>query len=168
MISNETLRNTFITPGIRYYLHKKLPHLNPALVDIRIEELLKFLNLSHHCSGDIPFNDEIDEIWHLWIMETQEYFALCQKIRGGADSYIHHCSSDYLAHLNPEIKNQQPDVDRLFNILLSYVHNYGPFEANRIIYWPLALDIQQNSNISLAEFNQWLMGILQEQSSLCA
>jgi hypothetical protein len=168
MISNEILHQTFITPSIRYYLHKKLAHVSPEQVDIRTEELLKFLNMSHHCSGDIPFNDEVDEIWHLWIMETQEYFALCQKIRGANNSYIHHCSSDYLEYFNAEVKSQKPDMDRLFNILLSYVHNYGPFSAERIIYWPLALDIQQNSHISVDEFNQWLLRILREQSSLCA
>lgn len=168
MISNQTLSNTFITPGIRYYLHKKLPHISPADVDIRTEELLKFLNLSHHCSGDIPFNEEIDEIWHLWIMETQEYFALCQKIRGQANSYIHHCSSDYLEFFDDSIKSKQPDLDRLFNILLSYVHNYGPFAAERIGYWPLALDIQQNAHLSLDEFNQWLLRLVREQSTLCA
>lgn len=168
MISNETLHKTFITPSIRVYLHKKLAHISPAQVDIRTEELLKFLNLSHHCSGDIPFNDEVDEIWHLWIMETQEYFALCEKIRGAANSYIHHCSSDYMQYFDSEVKTREPDMDRLFNILLSYVYNYGPFTADRIVYWPLALDIQQNSHISLDEFNQWLLRVLREQSSLCA
>lgn len=167
MISNETLHKKFITPGIRHYLHKKLAHINPVQVDQRSEELLKFLAMSHHCSGDIPFNDEVDEIWHLWIMETQEYFALCQKLRGTPNSYIHHCSSDYMEYFNADIKAQQPDTDRLFNILLSYVHNYGPFEADRIIYWPLALDIQQNSHISLDEFNQWLLQVLREHSALC-
>ncbi|HMU65659.1 MAG TPA: hypothetical protein PKE57_00860 [Cellvibrionaceae bacterium] len=168
MISNETLRTTFITPGIRYYLHKKLAHISPAQVDIRTEELLKFLNISHHCSGDIPFNHEVDEIWHLWILETQEYFALCQKLRGAPNSYIHHCSNDYIEFSNPEIKAQEPDMDRLFNILLTYVYNYGPFEAERIIYWPLALDIQQNAQLTVDEFNQWLFQVLREQSSLCA
>lgn len=168
MISNETLRGTLITPGIRHYLHKKLAHVSPAQVDIRTEELLKFLNMSHHCSGDIPFNHEVDEIWHLWILETQEYFALCQKLRGAPNSYIHHCSNDYLEFFTTGVKPPEPDLDRLFNILLSYVYNYGPFEAERIIYWPLALDIQRNSHLSLDEFNQWLQRVVREQSSLCA
>ena len=41
MISNQTLSNTFITPGILLPA-QKLPHISPADVDIRTEELLKF------------------------------------------------------------------------------------------------------------------------------
>jgi hypothetical protein len=168
MISNETLQQLFITPNIRYYLHKKLAPIAPSEIDIRTEELLKYLNMSRHCNGDIAFNEAIDEVWHLWILETQEYYTLCQKINGTQNSYIHHSSSDYLAFSNPEIKSKLLDADRLFNILLSYVHNYGPFTAERVVYWPLALSIMQSSHWSIDQFNAWLHTIINEQSSLCA
>lgn len=168
MISNETLQQLFITPNIRYYLHKKLAPVAPSEIDIRTEELLKYLAMSKHCNGDIPFNEEIDEVWHLWILETQEYSALCQKINGTQNSYIHHSSSDYLEFSNPDIKTKLLDADRLFNILLSYVHNYGPFAAERVIYWPLAKSIMQSSHWQIDQFNEWLRTIINEQSTLCA
>jgi hypothetical protein len=53
-ISNQQLRDTFLTPQINCYFEKKLPALCRAELAIRIEETLKFLNIATYCAGTIP------------------------------------------------------------------------------------------------------------------
>jgi hypothetical protein len=162
MISNEELRNAFLTPNMRYYLHKKLAPTAPEEVDIRIEELLKYLNMSIFSNGDIPFNGEIDDVWHFWIMETREYFALCDKLHGR--KYIHHSSNVFQEFSNPDIKSKKPDFDHIIGVLVAYVLNYGPFEEARVKYWPLAERIMLDSNWDIHQLNGWLRNVLDEHT----
>jgi hypothetical protein len=166
MITNEQLRDTFLTPNMRYYLHKKLAPVPPDEVDIRIDELLKYLNMSIFSNGDIPFSSEIDDVWHFWIMETKEYFALCDKLHGR--KYIHHSSNVFQEFSQPDIKNKKPDFDHIIGVLVAYALNYGPFEESRLRYWPLAERIMQNFNWNIHQLNGWLRDILDEQVALRA
>ena len=61
MISNEQLRSAFLSPAMKFYFDRKLAPLRSSEVDVRIEEMLKYLNMSIHDRGDIPFSVEIDE-----------------------------------------------------------------------------------------------------------
>jgi hypothetical protein len=53
-----------------------------AEVYIRIEETLKFLNMATFCEGNIPVTQELDDIWHYWVLETREYAKLCVSLQG--------------------------------------------------------------------------------------
>jgi len=162
MITNQQLRETFISPALQYYLHKKLTPLDPEEIDIRTEELLKFLNMSIYCFGDIPVSTEVDEVWHFWIMETREYFALCEKLHG--KRYVHHSSSDYEEFFNRDAKKRKPDVDRLIGILVAYVLNYGGFEERRVKYWPLAQRMMEQFHWDVDQLNNWLLTVLDERA----
>lgn len=162
MITNTQLRDTFLSPNMQYYLHRKLAPLSPEEIDIRTEELLKYLNMSVYCNGDIPFSREVDEVWHYWIMETREYFTLCDKLHG--KGYIHHTSNDYLEFRDREVKNKKPDFDRIINILAAYVLNYGPFEERRVQYWPLAERLMQGFKWNTDQLNSWLFGLLEQRA----
>jgi hypothetical protein len=154
VISNDQLRTAFLTPAMKFYFDRKLAPLAGAIVDARIEELLKYLNISAYCHGGIPVNDEIDDVWHLWIMQTKEYAALCRKLVGG--KFIHHSSNEYEAWSNPDIKTTPPDLVRGVGVLRSYVLNYGPFEAARVSYWPMAERLSAAIDGGLARLNAML------------
>jgi hypothetical protein len=162
MITNQQLRETFLSPNLQYYLHRKLAPAAPEEIDARTEELLKYLNISVFCNGDIPFSLAVDEVWHYWIMETKEYFALCEKLHGRG--YIHHSSNDYQEFTHKDVKSKKPDFDRIINILVTYVHNYGPFTADRIQYWPFAERIMEGFDWNLTQLNDWLLRLLNEKS----
>jgi hypothetical protein len=96
----------------------------------------KYLNRAIHSDGDIPFSREVDEIWQYWVLETAEYLALCRKLPAGG--FIHHTSNDYVEFSEEGVKNKKIGLARGWAIPNAYVLNYGPFQADRIRYWPVA------------------------------
>src|SRR4051812_36458757 len=90
----EQLIAAFLDPPMHHYLARKFPSLTDDELRVRIEEMLKFLFISHECTGAIPVNKEIDDIWHACILQTHEYAELCKRLP--AHSFIHHSSNDYL------------------------------------------------------------------------
>ncbi|MEE9356206.1 MAG: hypothetical protein V3U75_11505 [Methylococcaceae bacterium] len=154
MITNQQLRATFLTPNMKYYFEKKFPHLSSEEVDMYLEELLKYLNMAVYCNGDIPFSKEVDEFWHYWILETEEYQDLCNKLHG--KKFFHHSSNDYEEFSNKDAKSRKIEVNRGIEILVSYVLNYGDFEEDRIKHWPFTTKIIEQFGWSLREFNAWL------------
>jgi hypothetical protein len=154
MITNEQLRAAFVSPAMKFYFDRKLAPLAGAEVDARVEELLKYLNMATHSHGGIPFNDDIDDVWHLWIMQTKEYAALCRKLQGAR--FIHHSSNEYEAFADPDVKTRPMDTQRAVGVLRSYVMNYGPFGADRVCYWPVAEQLVQRLGWTVQRLNEWL------------
>jgi hypothetical protein len=95
-----------------------------------------------HCNGDIPVSKEIDEVWHLWILQTEEYDQLCARLSGGV--FLHHSSNDYALFTDSGAKDRKIDRRIGIAILASYVMNYGPFETERLKYWPLAAKLVES------------------------
>jgi hypothetical protein len=157
MITNEQLRATFVNANMKYYFDRKLAPLPSEEVDARIEELLKYLNMALHSHGGIPFSDEIDDVWHYWILQTKEYAALCRKLDGG--KFIHHSSNDYEEFLDAHVRERSIDLNRAVSLLSSYVLNYGPFEASRVKYWPAAAQLIKLLGWSVDRFNAWLASV---------
>lgn len=156
-LSNEQLRQAFLSPGMKYYFDKKLAPLPGAEVDARIEEMLKYLNLAIHSDGDIPFSREIDEVWQYWVLETAEYMALCRKLPGG--SFVHYTSIDYVEYADEGVRHKRIGLARGLAILSAYVLNYGPFQADRLRYWPAAQHLMKSLGWGLDTFNQWLVSM---------
>lgn len=86
---------------MRHYFEAKLSPLSPREVRVRVEEALKFLNMAAYCHSSIPVSKDIDEIWHLWILETQEYRKLCRILQGGG--FLHHRSNAYAEYFDKDI-----------------------------------------------------------------
>lgn len=160
MITSKQLRETFLSPQMKFYFDQKLAPLPSEEVDVRVEEMLKYLNMAVHCNGDIPVSKEIDEVWHYWILETAEYERLCRRLHGGA--FLHHSSNDYAAYVDPDAKNHRIDLMLGVSILGSYVLNYGPFEPGRVNYWPLAARLMERLRWDLNQLNDWLGTVLQQ------
>ena len=153
-ITNKELTEAFLSPQMRRYFEKKLPEISPREVGVRVEETLKFLNIAAYCHGSIPVSQEIDDIWHLWILETREYQKLCASLQGGR--FIHHSSNVYAAcdDLAGELPMNELDDD--VAVLGNYVLNYGRFESDRVKYWLLANHLVAACGWSVERLNEWL------------
>ena len=154
-ISNQQLTEAFLSRQMRCYFEKKLPQIPPHEVGVRVEETLKFLNIAAYCHGNIPVSEEIDDIWHLWILETREYQKLCSQLQGGR--FIHHSSNVYAECDSAAGELPTNELDEDVTVLGNYVLNYGPFEAERVKYWLLANHLVDTCGWSLERLNGWLV-----------
>jgi hypothetical protein len=100
MITEDMLKRAYLDDAMWHYFQRKLSAVPEAERLLRVEETLKFLFILSECDGPIPVAPEIDEVWHLWILQTREYMALCEQLPTG--SYLHHCSYDYVRHSEPD------------------------------------------------------------------
>ena len=82
-ITGEDLRAAYLTAPMMHYFRKKLAEVADDDLLARIEEALKYLAISRYCRSAIPVTREIDDIWHYWILQTQEYEQLCRVLPGG-------------------------------------------------------------------------------------
>lgn len=93
MVTDTELLNEFVSESMLTYFKNKNHNLNESQIKTQLSELLKFLILTEHFPGNIIFGKEIDDLWHLWIMQTRQYDELCKKLPGGF--FRHHSSKDY-------------------------------------------------------------------------
>jgi hypothetical protein len=154
IISNEQLTSAFLSAQMKCYFRRKLPEVPLTDLMIRLEETLKFLNIAAYCHGEIPVSKAIDEIWHLWILETREYDMLCQSLQGRR--FIHHSSNAYQNCIDSPVPTAQDSFEEQVVWLGTYVLNYGPFEDGRIQYWTLAAQLTNDLGWSLSQLNKRL------------
>lgn len=152
-ITGRQLRETLLGPAMLHYFGKKLPDLAPAELEARVEETLKFLAIARFCSGPIPVTREIDDVWHYWILQTEEYQRLCAALPGG--EFIHHSSNDYLEYADSEIAARD-NVANDVKALADYVRNFGPFQESRVRYWAYASHLLRRLGWSVDDLNDWL------------
>ena len=77
-----------LPPKMEEYFFRKLVGETQKEIRIKLIEFLKFCLLYPQTKCNIPFNDEIDEIWHLWILQTRQYQELMSKLP--TKTFIHH------------------------------------------------------------------------------
>ena len=152
-ISGSDLRTELLEPGMEHYLQAKLPDVSPEELDARVEETLRFLYLSSECAGDIPVTREIDDLWHLLILQTAEYERLCTRLPGG--KFIHHCSNQFLAYFG-EARRREDSLRNEVRMHALYVQNFGKFESDRVRYWRLAAYLVQEVGWTTEQLNDWL------------
>jgi hypothetical protein len=164
MITGQQLRAELLSPAMKHYFDRKLAPLSSDEVDVRIEETLKFLNMAHYGRGGVPVTDELDELWHYWILETMEYEKLCSKLAGG--KMIHHTGNYYLEYADEELKCLDVSPEDGIAVLISYVQNYGPFEPDRVEFWRYATAMMRWRNWDTAALNHWLASALESVDPL--
>lgn len=153
MRTNCSLSDALLDEPMRQYFRRKFATLPDEELDLRIEETLRYLFLSHECTGSIPVSKEIDEVWHAWILQTQEYMTLCERLPNGG--YIHHSSNDYLRYFDPQV-GEHDDLEQDVRMLALYVVNFGPFDERRARHWLLASHLMQCHGWTVCELNAWL------------
>ena len=162
-IQDDTLLARFLSPNMLVYFCRKRPDLTLQLVRRQLAELLKFLILVRDFPGNIIFGPEIDEMWHLWIMQTRDYEGLCAALPGG--EFRHHSSRDYpeqilaeqilntaqaedlLTRISEQASPPTPpdagsrerfeqNAQRLLSFFASYYSTFGPLSDDIIPLWP--------------------------------
>jgi hypothetical protein len=154
-LRGDELREAFLDAAMIHYFRRKLPNLDEAELLARLEEALKFLFLAPACRGAIPVTREIDDVWHLWILQTEQYVELCGRLPTG--TFLHHCSNDYLAAFGADAAPRD-DLTEAVRMLALRVQHFGPFEPDRVRYWRHAAHLVERCGWSLASLNDWLSG----------
>lgn len=155
MITNAELLKNYLTHEMEMYFYKKFKNEPQEYVKLKICELLKFLALSHHTAGNIPFNDEIDEVWHLWILQTVQYRELMDKLPG--KKFINHCSNDYPAKHD---QDDEVELNNQISFLVSYLSNFGNFTPDTVLFWPFLNVLMKAFSLDLDQLNTHLLSIV--------
>lgn len=153
-ITNKQLLKKYLSPYMEEYFYKKIPDEDKEVIKFKISELLKFLILCEHGRGDIPVSREIDEIWHLWILQTPQYYELSEALPHGR--YIHHSSNDYDDGVKSNYSEEEL-VNMQISYLVSYVINFGNFTLTTIKFWPMSQNLMTAMNFTVDELNQYLL-----------
>lgn len=160
-VNNPRLRQLFekIAPTFSpNFMLALLPHECPQLalheLEIRTAEFLKFIYLRSLWVGGnegfVPVKKAIDEIWHVFIVQTREYERFCQALPGKV----------FLHHTTVHLKDLERKQDRAFLIkeMLAWIPRYreyfGAFTPETAIYWMMPSFLQETLNMSLDEINQ--------------
>jgi hypothetical protein len=179
--SDDHLFESFFSPSLYTYFRVKCPEIAPDELRIRLTELVKFLILAHEFPGNILFGEDLDDLWHLWIMQTREYEKLCQTLPSGL--FMHHDSRDQPAHsvtwaeadalaermiaekaekgparagadVSPERIRQ--NAERLLSFFASYIENFGPVQSKVVSCWPPLQRLLRRMRWSTEDFNAFI------------
>ena len=178
-ISNTDLFRQFLPNAMLVYFCRKRPQIKPDEMRLVSRELLKNPEiLVREFPGNIIFGMEIDDLWHLWIMQTREYDELCRALPGG--EFRHHSSRDFpeealddatcaaiLATDGYGVKDAPaPDTgnrarltqnaQRLLSFLASYYSTFGPIEADVIPLWPPVQRLTERLGWASSQLNAFL------------
>lgn len=148
----------FLSEGLCRYLIEKSPHQSKQETLMQAEECLRYLYLAHLTKGSIPVTQKIDDIWHLLILQTKEYFDLCLSLP--AKRYIHHCSDIYAKYSGENtLENKSAEAKRQIEWMVSYVNHFGDMTEDNLKYWTFAQALCSKLNLSLEKFNEELKNI---------
>jgi len=154
-ISDQELLRTFVTPQMMNYFQAKMPRVSRDLLVRRLCELLKYLMLVQFAPGRILFGQDIDDVWHYWILQTQQYAELCEKLPG--KTFRHHSSRDYQETAETaETVNIADALQRILSFFISYYRNFGPITEDRFDCWPALQRVVEEAEWDLDELNEFL------------
>lgn len=156
-VVNNSIRLLFQTLAPDYHpdfmldlLPKECPNLTMDVLEIRTAEFLKFIYLrSTLKSSFVPVKKAIDEIWHIFIVQTLEYERLCQALPGRV--FIHHTTM----HLDTfaEKKDKNIVVKEMLEWIPRYLQHFGPFTEETAEYWMMPGFLQETLGMSLQDIN---------------
>ncbi len=174
MIDNIELLDTYVTPRMNEYFKRKLNNCSADKIDTMLCELIKFLILVDKFEGNIIFGKEIDDVWHLWILQTREYSAFCDILPHS--KFCHHSSKEYdLISYNgtpreEENRNEdsndlnqlmnvdkiREDIARVLRFFIEYKRMFGVIAVEAIPYWPPLEKITKRLSWNAEDLNTFL------------
>ncbi len=137
------------------WMTQHLQHCFPALsqdeLSIQTQEFLKFIYIqSMNDGGFIPVSDEIDQIWHEYILQTREYQILCMDLPGKA--FIHHQTTTLAEYVN---KYDRKDViKKMLDWIPDYFRYFGEFTEKTAPYWTMVTFLSKELHLSLQQINE--------------
>lgn len=100
--------------------------------EIALNEFVKFLQLALEAPPSfIPVVQEIDEIWHLSILQTEAYQELCYALSPG--NFLHHKSDTYERY-SSGIESSML-LDESLSWTVNYLIRFGDLSVDTIKYW---------------------------------
>lgn len=97
-----------------------------AIAAVHERELKRFLALCAIYGAPIGMRGEVDELWHTFLMFTQDYQRFCTEVAGG---FIHHAPND------EDVSHEQARYAAL-RFDAAYVAAFGTKPSEDV--WPLA------------------------------
>ncbi|WP_228059228.1 hypothetical protein [Nostoc sp. LEGE 06077] len=160
------LTEIYLSEKMLRHFQRKILGVEQEALKIRIEEFLKFIILSTEIKGcPIPVSQEIDEVWHQWILETQEYHTLCQQLP--SQRYIHHSSLPNNTTFPASHEEMENQIILDFSWIASYVANFGKFTEEAVVYWTTAFSLMQKMGWSLEYLNSFAQELIGYQNVRC-
>lgn len=156
-ISSEYLLQRYLTITMERYFYAKLKNESQDTIRLKLGELLKFLSLCSNVYGDIPVSAEIDELWHLWILQTQQYRELIRKLP--TKKFIHHSSNDYKDEQRIQLLSAEDELSNQISYLASYVDNFGDFTESTIMFWPITEVVMSYMDLNIEGLNDYLRSL---------
>ena len=142
-----------LTPEMEKYFLRKLPGETIETIKLKVVEFLKFC-LIPNFKHNVPFNDEIDEIWHLWILQTQQYRELMNALPH--KTFLDHSSDDYG---DKESLDQKEEINNQISFLATYVYHFGSFTLNTLPFWPFANRLFYKFEKDIDRLNSYLTNL---------
>lgn len=142
-INTTRLRKALLSSPMEALLMRRLSKLPSDEIEVRVEEFFKFMLLATRItSGSLPISQEVDDLWHIFILETREYERLCCCI----GRFVHHT---VLWHSVD--KGSSLTTDLMF--VVGYVSNFGEFRDRTARLWSATGRLLEHLNMDLSALN---------------
>lgn len=126
-----------------------------------LQEFSKFFCLAAESNGSfLPTTEAIDEIWHAYVLETEEYQELCERVT--PDQFLHHRSLTYKDYASNRSSEELLSED--LSWLASYVANFGGHTSESLEYWPFAKHLSERQNWAIGDLNRFAKELLKFQT----
>jgi hypothetical protein len=124
--------------------------------DELIDECLKFLWIcsSINKKAFVPVSQDVDNVWHAFILQTRLYPGLCSILPG--KDFIHHQSGSFYDYMSAT--SGQLMAEELVLWLTEYHRMFGDFTAESAQHWVIVNFLMQGEGLSLAEVNTLAAG----------
>src|ERR1700712_2495331 len=96
----------------------------------------------------LPVEQEIDEIWHYLILQTQPYRELCeQRLPGGF--FIDHRSLAFSSYQQEPSRTEL--IEGALRWLPLYQATFGPFDEDALPHWTMVRFLHEQLDMSLSD-----------------
>jgi hypothetical protein len=132
-----------LSTDMRAVVARRLPDLAERVLDSRLCEFLRFLQLAAQVDASrLPIGVELDEIWHIFILETEEYAKLCSA----AGRFVHHTVKE-----GDSARNDRLQLDDDLAFVVAYIDSFGEFHQAAIPLWPALSRLSAHLQMSVKE-----------------
>lgn len=142
------------SPFMLKHLQSVLSTLDEDTFSVRIQEFLRFIYLqSLKDGGFIPVTDEIDQIWHEYILQTREYLALCKDLPHA--KFVHHQTGtlDTFA----QTRDRKQVIQDMLVWIPNYVETFGVFTEITAPYWTVVQFLLKHTSLTLSQLNAMVL-----------
>lgn len=136
--------------AMRTHLQARFPQVAEDELQRRINEFFKFIYLqSMNDTGFIPVTQEIDDIWHEYILQTRDYEALCRDLP--LQQFVHHQTISLEQYASK--RNRKEVVKAMLDWLPNYRKHFGNFTELSAPHWLVVVFLAKELNLTLDQIN---------------